>query len=358
MHCYQRYIALSALIFLAACSAEKPPSPLMKIGKPYQIDGETYYPEYDSSYDKTGMGSWYGPGFHGKKTANGERFNEQDLTAAHPTLPMPSLVRVTNLKNGKSAIVRINDRGPFKKKRIIDLSRGSAERIGLHSTMKVRVKYLPKETEEYVKNWERTGEPGDMFAYNDRRDSRETQLADASTREPEEAPSSFSLISEARAEGAPVGSITSTDLPSPTKSRIAPALKAAPEADEIKPLLQSNPRTIYERETDNVPFGRGPSVPAPEEPTSNPPFKAVEPVKTAVSTGEEYYIQAGTFSHKDNAQHLTEKLAVLSGATMDKLERGGKEMWRVRVGPFVSRAAATEALETVHEYVPDAHISH
>src|SRR5581483_4243459 len=122
----------------------------MKLGKPYAVDGEMYYPEYEPTYDKTGEASWYGPGFHGKYTANGEVFNQDDLTAAHPTLPMPSLVRVTNLRNGKSLIVRINDRGPFKSHRIIYLSKGAAQRLGIRSTARVRVQYLQKETEEYL----------------------------------------------------------------------------------------------------------------------------------------------------------------------------------------------------------------
>ena len=72
------------------------------------------------------MASWYGPGFHGGKTANGERYDQEALTAAHRTLPMPSIVRVTNLENGRSAIIRINDRGPFARNRIIDLSHAAA----------------------------------------------------------------------------------------------------------------------------------------------------------------------------------------------------------------------------------------
>src|SRR3989344_6905312 len=96
-----------------------------KVGSPYQINNIKYHPKEIDSYDETGFASWYGPGFHGNKTANGEIFNQRRLTAAHNTLPLPSLVQVTNLENNKSIIVRVNDRGPFaknKKNRIIDLS--------------------------------------------------------------------------------------------------------------------------------------------------------------------------------------------------------------------------------------------
>ncbi|WP_142846951.1 septal ring lytic transglycosylase RlpA family protein [Telmatospirillum sp. J64-1] len=119
-----------------------------KVGNPYQIRGVWYYPAVDYNYDETGIASWYGPGFHGKQTANGEIFNQNDITAAHRTLPMPSLVRVTNLENGRSIVVRINDRGPFAHGRIIDLSRRSAQLLGFEQqgTAKVRVQILAEES--------------------------------------------------------------------------------------------------------------------------------------------------------------------------------------------------------------------
>lgn len=121
-----------------------------KIGRPYQISGKWYVPTAEPNYDEVGMGSWYGPKFHGKPSATGEIFDQNALTAAHPTLPIPSLARVTNLENGQSIVVRINDRGPFVDDRIIDLSKKSAAAIGYEKsgTAKVRVQYLglaPKE---------------------------------------------------------------------------------------------------------------------------------------------------------------------------------------------------------------------
>src|SRR6185295_8664858 len=118
-------VVAALLLTLAACSSAPPPAPPVvenlpppagsyKVGTPYQIAGVWYYPQVDYAYDQTGIGSWYGPGFHKERTANGEIYNENELTAAHQTLPMPSLVRVTNLENGRSIVVRINDRGPFK----------------------------------------------------------------------------------------------------------------------------------------------------------------------------------------------------------------------------------------------------
>ena len=117
---------------------------IYKIGTPYEIEGEWYYPQEDQSYDNIGVASWYGPKFHGRRTANGEIFDMNLLTAAHPTLPMPVRAKVTNLENDKSVIVRINDRGPFAKEREIDMSRRAAEVLGFKDkgTTRVRVQYL------------------------------------------------------------------------------------------------------------------------------------------------------------------------------------------------------------------------
>lgn len=115
-----------------------------KVGNPYQIGDTWYYPKEQPDYDETGIASWYGPTFYGKKTANGETFDAQDLTAAHRTLPMPVNVRVTNLGNGKSLILRVNDRGPFARNRIIDVSERAAELLGYKNagTARVRVTYI------------------------------------------------------------------------------------------------------------------------------------------------------------------------------------------------------------------------
>ena len=117
---------------------------IYKIGTPYQIMGSWYYPRENPNYNEVGIASWYGSKFHGRRTANGEIFDMNLLTAAHPTLPMPVRARVTNLENGKSIIVRINDRGPFAKDREIDLSRKAAEVLGFRDkgTTQVRVQYL------------------------------------------------------------------------------------------------------------------------------------------------------------------------------------------------------------------------
>ncbi len=123
-------------------------TPRYKVGNPYKVLGIWYYPERNLAYDETGIGSWYGDQFAGKLTANGEIFDPEFVTAAHKTLPMPSVVRVTNLDNGKSLVVRVNDRGPFVTGRIIDLSREAARRIGYkdNGLARVRVQVLAEQS--------------------------------------------------------------------------------------------------------------------------------------------------------------------------------------------------------------------
>jgi peptidoglycan lytic transglycosylase len=115
-----------------------------RIGKPYTVGGQVYVPEEDTNYRAEGMASWYGDDFHGRLTANGEVFDMGSLTAAHPTLPMPSYARVTNLRNGKSLIVRVNDRGPYHGNRLIDVSNKAAELLDFkgNGVAKVRVEYV------------------------------------------------------------------------------------------------------------------------------------------------------------------------------------------------------------------------
>ena len=142
----------------AACTATRPPPPpppppavtvppnagVYKIGQPYQVDNIWYYPREQPDYDETGIASWYGPTFYGHHTANGEMYDGSALTAAHKTLPMPVNVRVTNLDNGKSLVVRVNDRGPYARGRIIDLSKRAAELLDVveTGTARVRVTYI------------------------------------------------------------------------------------------------------------------------------------------------------------------------------------------------------------------------
>ena len=119
-----------------------------KVGKPYQIQGIWYYPAVNYGYVENGIASWYGPKFHGRKTANGETFDMNIVSAAHRTLPLPSIVRVTNLNNGRAMKIKVNDRGPFAKNRIIDLSRRAAQLLGFEraGTALVKVEIIGDES--------------------------------------------------------------------------------------------------------------------------------------------------------------------------------------------------------------------
>lgn len=166
---WQRAGAVGLMLLLAACAGQQKPAPVakappsakapagVKIGTPYVVFGKTYHPADDRGYQETGIASWYGPTFHAKPTANGEIYDQDDVTAAHKTLPMPSWVEVHNLDNDRRLVVRINDRGPFVDGRIIDLSRRSAQLLGVDrpGLARVRVRRVFPEGD-----WARATPPG------------------------------------------------------------------------------------------------------------------------------------------------------------------------------------------------------
>ncbi|MDO5535926.1 MAG: septal ring lytic transglycosylase RlpA family protein [Desulfovibrionaceae bacterium] len=136
---------LAASLLLAGCGTKKPAYKGPASTRPYTVRGVTYYPLASArGFEQTGTASWYGPSFHGRLTSSGERYNQNDLTAAHTVLPFHTNVEVTNLSNGKSVVVCINDRGPFARNRVIDLSRAAASRIDMigPGTARVRIRAL------------------------------------------------------------------------------------------------------------------------------------------------------------------------------------------------------------------------
>lgn len=323
-------LACIALGLLAACSTPSKPSGQVKVGQPYVVLGKKYYPEYDANYDRVGVASWYGPGFHGKYTANGESFDQDDLTAAHPTLPMPSLVRVTNLHNGKSAIIRVNDRGPFKEDRIIDLSRKSAQRLGINGLAKVRVQFLQQETEEYLAAI-RSGQDFDMVAYNDR--PPQAKIVE-STRY-----SSYSNDGEIQA--APVTTVQTQDNMPIVASNNPPP----PEPP------------VEETYADNKPVESAPPLVAAQPLVAERP-PAADVGQEAPAAGGNFTIQAGVFSSEDNARKLADKLSSVARASLETMESADRTLWRVQVGSFASRQEAESLLASVREQgnVPDARI--
>jgi rare lipoprotein A len=318
----------------------------LKIGKPYDIDGRTYVPAHDPDYTEEGMASWYGPGFHGRSTANGERFDQHALTAAHRTLPMPSMVKVTNLENGEVAMLKVNDRGPFKKDRIIDLSKASAEKLGVigKGTALVRVEYLPAETKlliaDLIKNnqLQATQDTLNMLAMNNLLDEQDVENAIPQ-------PSGYSLVSSANAaepvspvpqflqnnavsERAPLPAVASRDLATSPETRMA-GLQEQTSGDG--PLYQPI-------EAPATPPMQTPQVPAYERET-------VVASTTDPSIPAGIFIQAGSFSQAQNAHDLSQRLTPVGRTVVKPVEINGRTWYRVQVGPLTSMSTAHSAMQ-------------
>ena len=268
--------------------------PDYKFGKPYQIQGVWYYPAENFEYEETGIASWYGVQFHGRKTANGDLYDMNALTAAHRTLPMPSFVRVTNLENGRSLILKVNDRGPFARSRIIDVSRRGAQLLGFHDegTAQVRVQIMADQSR----------------AIAARMKSR-TQLASTGT------PITISRL--------PKPAVATESLAPPPGARVA-ANQGAPVQSPAPPP----PRRVASR--------------APLLPDSETNVVTVEPVKKT-----NIYIQAGAFSRFNNANKVRARLSPLGPVKISPVLIKGRDLFRVRVGPLATVAEADEMLKTV-----------
>ncbi|MBI1272685.1 MAG: septal ring lytic transglycosylase RlpA family protein [Alphaproteobacteria bacterium] len=270
-----------------------------KVGKPYQIKGEWYYPAEDFSYDETGIASWYGPGFHGKSTANGEIYDSNELTAAHPTLPMPSLARVTNLDNGRSVVVRINDRGPYKAGRVIDVSRRTAQLLGFENqgTAKVRVQVMTDESRA---------------------------IAQAAKTHGASAPETLQVAS-ASAPRASEPSVEVQALPSVTPS---PVQVVQPQEPKIIPLPKQYADSVL------------------REPPYNAPAQPVV-TQVAVPKKSDIYVQAGAFTKQENASKLKARLGNIAQTNIMQAVVNGREFYRVRLGPVATVDQADYVLQQV-----------
>jgi rare lipoprotein A len=303
------FLPLALLVVLSACGTPTPPYEGVKIGKPYMVGGQVYVPRYRADYDEVGRASWYGPGFHGGRTANGERYNQNDMTAAHKTLPLPSIVRVTNLDNGRSVVVRVNDRGPFVADRIIDLSRAAASKLGIlrSGTAKVRVQFLDQETRQYVMSLPNGSESLRKF-------DMAGQAGDHGVNS-----SSPDIFSVADAQGAADAEQTFAP-PVPVKTA-----ELTPPIHKREHML---PPARYTRQQEAQPQLVASSY--------------------NVADGDSYYVQAGTFSMKSNADRMFERLATTGYAKIIETGTGNKKHYRVLSGPYNSHADATRALRSMH----------
>ncbi|HYK80497.1 MAG TPA: septal ring lytic transglycosylase RlpA family protein, partial [Micropepsaceae bacterium] len=277
-----------------ALAPPPPPSvmanPVYKVGSPYQVGGVWYYPQEQPAYDETGIASWYGMDYDGHLTADGEVFDRNAVSGAHPTLPMPVNVRVTNLQNGRSLVVRVNDRGPYVNGRILDLSEHAADLLGfrLNGLARVRVTYIGRAN--------LTG-PG---------------LASPADETPPEV--------AAAVPAAPVAQVEAMALPPVAGVAVAP------------PIMARNlPKLVEEM-----------ILPAPSEGVTAD-GKVVEiPVPPATAL----YVQAGAFTSPVNAATVAAKLSS-TGARVFQGMKDGRPIYRVRVGPFQAVEQADAALAQV-----------
>jgi rare lipoprotein A len=257
-----------------------------KVGQPYEVNGRWYHPKADYDYKETGIASWYGPKFHGRTTANGETFNQNALTAAHPTLPMPSMVKVTNLENGRQLEVRINDRGPYARGRIIDVSARAAAMLGFKDdgTAKVRVQVIEPES---------------------RKLAAVAKGADGKKAVP---------------RPAPTGTVAKARIGGGTRDDAAVSVTTSTDAD-----------SEVSRATGGVPR------PSPEV------------TYIRVDSDAQIFIQAGSFVKYPNARRLSAKLAKIGPTRIEPAAVNDRTFYRVRMGPMANVNAADNLLANLAE---------
>lgn len=306
-------ILLSALLLVSACTETEYAAHLaknightgqtgssgdFKVGNPYKVQGQTYYPQEKYDLVQTGIASWYGPGFHGKRTANGEKFDKRELTAAHKTLQMPSLIRVTNLDNGRSLILRVNDRGPFSRGRILDVSERGAELLGFkgRGTAKVRVEVLEAESRQLA-SMARAGQ-----------DTRGYEIA-----------------------------VNRGTMPRPTAVASAQQAGVTPR----QPIMKPEP-------IQTVSLDHAPPIGKVEGHVSDDGrFMPDQVVQQMPVTKTNIYVQAGAFSNEANANALSQRLGAFGPSHVYLANVNGRPLYRVRLGPYPDVAPADTALARV-----------
>ncbi len=261
-----------------------------KVGDPYKIAGVYYYPAINYAYSESGVASWYGPKFHGQPTANGESFDMNELSAAHRTLPLPSMVRVVNLDNGRSLALRVNDRGPFARGRIIDVSRRAAQLLGFRyrGTARVRVEIMADESRRLAAL------------------SQGGVIADGKGIAP--APEPRKIVTASLAP--PPGAASPAPVPAPKVNGALLAPSVAPPPETASSLIEL--------------------------------ALDLEPVRPTA-----LYVQAGAFVNYANAARLRRRLAQLAPANVTEARVGAEKYFRVRLGPFQNLGKADRALAEV-----------
>ena len=299
--CAETQLAIHSVKRVADVVEEKPQA-RYKVGKPYQIGGTWYYPKEDYEYDETGIASWYGAKFHGRKTANGEIYDMNTLTAAHRTLPMPSYVRVTNMENGRSLVLKVNDRGPFARGRIIDISRRGSQLLGFQrqGTAKVRVQILADKSRALA------------FRMNN-----QVKLERVGT------PITVKRLPKAK--------VSAVSLPPPSGVEIS-ANHGPVTVAVTPPTARANvaePR-----------LATGLAAPASAGTITG------KVSRTTVGTAK-IFVQAGAFGEYANANRVQARLASVGPVKISSVLINGLDLYRVWVGPLASVKDADRILESV-----------
>ena len=319
---------------------------IYKIGKPYQIAGRWYYPKEDYKYSETGVASWYGEDFNGKRTANGERYNMNTLTAAHRTLPLPCIVKVTNLQNGRSVVVRVNDRGPYVKDRIIDLSKHGAQLLGYmgQGTTKVKVEIMAKESKALK-----------AAMLNEPLPEREKALAAAESATP--APSLYESSAE-RVEVAKAESEKISEIYASAGDNVISTGSYKPQGKTAEPVVYGSAATA-EGEVKSGALGQMNELSKVSENSGVYGKAAADPkavsTQAVTSRGYQYqkgyyYIQAGAFSRYDLAHRQMVRLKEYGSSHIMNISSNGKTLYRVVVGPFGQREEAVVAQAKLKYY--------
>jgi rare lipoprotein A len=276
---------------------------MYKVGAPYTIDGVTYTPMEEFQHVETGIASWYGPGFHGKSTANGETYDQSDHTAAHRTLQMPSVVLVTNLDNGRSTVVRVNDRGPYARGRVLDVSRAAAEELDMtHSgTARVRIEQLSMESQG-MKDIALNG-----GGASEQRAALDKYIA-------------------GRRGPPPVAATAQATSPPPTPSVTVPA--------SLPPPVLPNPRSPAV-----TPLVASGSAGQGKGSGQQPTLATIASAAAAHPSGG-FYVQTGAFSTVGNAEKQRGLVSSYGLSEISPASAGGREVYRVRLGPYTTSDAA------------------
>jgi len=316
-------------LLLTACASSDPQSgdnhrsrhhrgqPSYKVGSAYQINGVWYHPRVDYDYDETGLASWYGEAFDGQATANGEIYDLNQLSAAHKTLPLPSVVEVTNLRNGRSLRLRVNDRGPYVDGRIIDVSRRASQLLGFETsgTTPARVRIL-KDQSIQVAQAAMRGETGRVLL---------AEAPHSAPIEPRPAPRPAPTVAPAAPQ---VVGATSTPIPDTPPPRPMPSV--------------TEPRTVVVAASTPIPDTPQPSTTPRHRWPSLISQAHAEPrhAPSSAAASGRIFVQAGAFAMPENAQRVRARIASLGNIQVVHTVVNGTPVYRVRLGPV---ANATEA---------------